>query len=155
MEYGYLKISKAFTPEKANEFTHDMWIRLGMDPEDQSTWTKNRINMPNHRQQLVQTFAPSAWEAICELLGGEERVDPVNSTWNDGLIVNLGTPEMLKEKTPHPRDLDNWHVDGDFFRHFLDSPEQALVSARSLFKNRTKIIKRGRSRVASRIAADR
>lgn len=24
-------------------------------------------------------------------------------------------------------DLDNWHNDGDFFVHFLDSPEQALL----------------------------
>jgi hypothetical protein len=23
--------------------------------------------------------------------------------------------------------LDNWHNDGDFFVHFLDSPEQALL----------------------------
>lgn len=127
MEYGYLKVPKAFTREKAEEFTHDVWVRLGMDPHDKSTWTKNRINMPHHRTELVQTFAPAAWAAICELLGGEDRVDPINATWNDGLIVNLGTPEMLTEQTPHPRDLDNWHVDGDFFRHMLDSPEQALL----------------------------
>ncbi|KAJ7474435.1 hypothetical protein B0H11DRAFT_2429302 [Mycena galericulata] len=25
------------------------------------------------------------------------------------------------------RELDGWHVDGDFFVHFLDSPEQALL----------------------------
>ena len=24
-------------------------------------------------------------------------------------------------------DLENWHNDGDFFVHFLDSPEQALL----------------------------
>ncbi|KAG9101537.1 hypothetical protein FRC06_002955 [Ceratobasidium sp. 370] len=26
-----------------------------------------------------------------------------------------------------PRELDNWHCDGDFFLHFLDSPEQGLL----------------------------
>lgn len=127
LEFGYVKIPAAFTREKAQEFTHDVWIRLGMDPNDKSTWTKNRINMPHHREELVQTFAPKAWAAICELLGGEERVDPVNATWNDGLIVNLGTPDMRAEDVYHPKELDNWHVDGDFFKHMLDSPEQGLL----------------------------
>lgn len=27
----------------------------------------------------------------------------------------------------HPRDLDVWHVDGDFFVYFLDSREQGLL----------------------------
>lgn len=26
-----------------------------------------------------------------------------------------------------PQDLENWHVDGDFFIHFLDSREQTLL----------------------------
>jgi hypothetical protein len=26
-----------------------------------------------------------------------------------------------------PHDRNNWHVDGDFFHHFLDSPEQGLL----------------------------
>jgi hypothetical protein len=28
---------------------------------------------------------------------------------------------------PKPTELDGWHVDGDFFIHFLDSPEQGLL----------------------------
>lgn len=45
---------------------------------------------------------------------------------SDALIVNLGTPEYAKEETPHPRDLDNWHCDGDFFRHVSRSQLFAL-----------------------------
>lgn len=41
--------------------------------------------------------------------------------------MNLGTPALEGAPSPDPRDLDNWHVDGDFFVHFLDSPEQALL----------------------------
>jgi len=46
--------------------------------------------------------------------------------WTDGLIVNLGTPEG-EGKRVEPQDLKGWHVDGDFFVHFLDSPEQGLL----------------------------
>lgn len=65
---------------------------------------------------------------MCDLLGGAERIDEENSTWGDSFIVNLGTPDLELETTRrHPHELDNWHVDGDFFVHFLDSPEQALL----------------------------
>ena len=63
-----------------------------------------------------------------ELLGGEERIDQPSGSWGDSFIVNLGTEALAKqEKSLNPHDLDNWHVDGDFFVHYLDSPEQALL----------------------------
>jgi hypothetical protein len=126
MRYGYLRLNNCFTREKAADWTKDVWLRLGCDPNDKSTWVQGKINMPAHRAEKAQDFAPKAWGAICELLGGEDRVDTTFTNWGDGLIVNLGSPEW-EGKWPHPRDLDNWHVDGDFFMHYLDSPEQALL----------------------------
>ncbi len=41
--------------------------------------------------------------------------------------MNFGTPALEGAPTVEPPNLDNWHVDGDFFIHFLDSPEQALL----------------------------
>ena len=42
--------------------------------------------------------------------------------------MNLGLPTLSATDPPRdPKTLDNWHVDGDFFVHFLDSPEQALL----------------------------
>jgi hypothetical protein len=59
---------------------------------------------------------------------GEGRIDEDNSTWGDSFIVNLGTPELqASTRDIEPQELDNWHVDGDFFVHYLDSPEQALL----------------------------
>ncbi|KAH9933686.1 hypothetical protein B0H21DRAFT_759882 [Amylocystis lapponica] len=127
MDNGYVVIKNAFTREKAAEFTSTMWVRLGLDPNDKSTWTQEKIHMPSHRSEPVATFAPRAWEAMKDLLGGEERIDEASGTWNDGFIVNLGLPKYENDKVIDPRDLDNWHVDGDFFVHFLDSPEQALL----------------------------
>ncbi|EPE25489.1 Clavaminate synthase-like protein [Glarea lozoyensis ATCC 20868] len=145
LEHGYIKVSGCFPPEAAEEFTANLWTRLGMSPTDKSTWTKERTNMPYHTHTLAADFAPKAWSAICQLLapedGGEQEGDERISggdddkwrSWSDGFIVNLGTPESEK------KDIDNmdedarlrnagvWHVDGDFFVHYLDSPEQALL----------------------------
>ncbi|EKM51627.1 uncharacterized protein PHACADRAFT_177048 [Phanerochaete carnosa HHB-10118-sp] len=127
LENGYVVIKQAFTKQKAADWSKDVWVRLGMDPNDKSTWTKERIHMPWHKREKVSTFAPKAWEAMQDLLG-EGRVDEDNSTWGDSFIVNLGSLELAAATEDiHPRDLDNWHVDGDFFVHYLDSPEQALL----------------------------
>ncbi|KAL0950803.1 hypothetical protein HGRIS_007568 [Hohenbuehelia grisea] len=125
---GYIVIKNAFTKEQATQWTETMWIRLGLDPNDKSTWDgRERIHMPWHSREEVRSFAPKAWGAITDLLGGEERIDAECSSWGDSFIVNLGTDELESEEKTHPRDLGNWHVDGDFFVHYLDSPEQALL----------------------------
>lgn len=40
--------------------------------------------------------------------------------------MNLGAPDREGQPDP-PQALTGWHVDGDFFVHYLDSPEQALL----------------------------
>lgn len=40
--------------------------------------------------------------------------------------MNLGSPAHENQPDP-PQQLRGWHVDGDFFVHYLDSPEQALL----------------------------
>ncbi|KAH9925369.1 uncharacterized protein BXZ73DRAFT_91104 [Epithele typhae] len=135
MMHGYLVVKNAFSRAQAQEFTKDLWVRLGMDPEDPSTWDKERVHMPARRQVAVKDFAPKAWNAMTDLLGGEDRIDPAASAWGDSFIVNLGVPasappgaaSAFGSTDPTPAHLANWHVDGDFFVHFLDSPEQALL----------------------------
>ncbi|KAI2470406.1 hypothetical protein F4781DRAFT_390820 [Annulohypoxylon bovei var. microspora] len=126
LAHGYLKLSNCFTRDQAASVTEGVWTRLGMSPTDKRTWTQERTNMPWHRSFECATFAPKAWAAICELCGGEGRVNPESGLWRDGLIVNLGTAEGEGSPVP-PKDLPGWHVDGDFFVHYLDSPEQALL----------------------------
>ncbi|EKM60449.1 uncharacterized protein PHACADRAFT_246402 [Phanerochaete carnosa HHB-10118-sp] len=127
MENGYVVIKQAFTREQAADFTREMWVRLGMEPNDKSTWNQERIHMPVTKRVRVSEFAPKAWEAITDLCGGEDRINVEASTWGDSFIVNLGTPELEGAKPREALELDNWHVDGDFFVHFIDSPEQALL----------------------------
>lgn len=82
--------------------------------------------MPYFNELPVSDFAPKAWGGICSLLGGAPHVDSNASTWKDGFIVNLGTPQG-HNKVIKPQELPGWHVDGDFFVHYLDSPEQGLL----------------------------
>ncbi|KAK3720596.1 hypothetical protein LTR37_003645 [Vermiconidia calcicola] len=131
LEHGWIKLSNCFSQEQVDELTSNLWTRLGMSPTDKGTWhsdscVEGRMNLPNHNEFLADEFAPKAWNAICDLLGGEERVSDERRTWNDGFIINFGTPEA-EGKDIRPQDLPGWHVDGDFFVHYLDSPEQGLL----------------------------
>ena len=127
MTYGWVKIPSCFTREQAAEWSKDLWKRLGYDPNDKSTWFLEKINMPIINWDLdVSEFAPKAWGAICELAGGEDRISDMCRNWADAFIINFGK-EKLKGRVVPPRELDNWHVDGDCWTHYLDSPEQALL----------------------------
>jgi hypothetical protein len=125
VEQGFIAIRGCFTREAAAEYTSTIWTRLGYDPDDRSTWAESSIHMPGHRSIDITQFAPKAWGAICDLLGGADRVAPY--TWNDAFIVNLweGADRPWEDASPA---APGWHKDGDFFRHFLDSPEQGLLT---------------------------
>lgn len=56
----------------------------------------------------------------------QDRVNPASKQWRDSLIVNLGSPARENKPDP-PQALQGWHIDGDFFVHYLDSPEQGLL----------------------------
>jgi len=126
MDRGYVVLKGAFTKVQAADWTKDLWIRVALDPNDKTTWTTERLHLPALRRQKVKDFCPKAWGAICDLLGGEDRIDEYSSSWGDSFILNLGAPQYENQRVT-PKELDNWHSDGDFFLHFLDSPEQALL----------------------------
>jgi hypothetical protein len=58
MEHGYVVVHGAFTQEQADDWTKDVWRRLGMDPNDRSTWTKEKVHMPKHNSVSFKEFAP-------------------------------------------------------------------------------------------------
>lgn len=132
LEHGWVKIPDCFSLEAADSVASSLWMRLGISATDKSTWSTvpnlnaGRINMPSHKAFSAKEFAPKAWSGICQLIGGEEKVSDEHRNWNDGLIVNFGTKET-EGVDIRPQDLTGWHVDGDFFVHYLDSPEQALL----------------------------
>ncbi|KAG8967917.1 hypothetical protein FRC05_001882 [Tulasnella sp. 425] len=70
----------------------------------------------------VEHFLDRGYVKIPQAFTREQAEDMTK----DLFIINFGSPETEGKIVP-PEELDNWHCDGDFFLHFLDSPEQALL----------------------------
>ncbi|HEX8237180.1 MAG TPA: hypothetical protein VF600_14575 [Abditibacteriaceae bacterium] len=126
LKRGFVTIPNCFSREAAQDWLDKVWVRLGYDANDPTTWVEKRIHMPSLEHVDVQDFAPQAWGAACELLGGEERVKQPYK-WGDSFIANLGIGADRPWEPPSA-EVKGWHKDGDFFRHFLDSPEQGLLT---------------------------
>lgn len=123
--HGFVKIPQALDAGVIHRAVDLMWTRLGYDPADPSTWTADKIHMPSHEHYVVKDVAPRAYAAICQLCGGAERIQ--TPVWGDGFIANFHFGDSQAWVPPGPQ-AEGWHKDGDFFRHFLDSPEQALLT---------------------------
>ena len=51
---------------------------------------------------------------MCEIVGGEERIDPVRERhYGDQFIINLGS-EHWKDRERGNRELTGWHTDNDW-----------------------------------------
>jgi Phytanoyl-CoA dioxygenase (PhyH) len=123
---GFVKIEGCFDPDEARRWVERAWSRMGYLAEDKSSWTEMRVHLPSRSWVDAREFAPRAWHAAIELAGGPDRLE-LPWQWSDGLIANLGVGSDRPWEPPSPR-VSGWHKDGDFFRHFLDSPEQGLLT---------------------------
>ncbi len=125
LDYGFIQLSDCFDTEFAAQSTAAAFDRLGYVEADPSTWVQPIIHMPNENVVSVKDFAPKVYGAFYDLLGGEDRIkQPVE--WWDGYIVNFHLGADRAWVPPSP-EAGGWHKDGDFFWHFLDSPEQGLL----------------------------
>lgn len=43
LEKGWVKIENAVPLENIKRFSEDIWIRLGYDPNDKTTWIKEKV----------------------------------------------------------------------------------------------------------------
>jgi len=125
LRHGHLVIHDCFPRAFAEDWMAGAFRRLEYDPGDPSTWRQEIVHMPAAQRVSMPEIAPKAWQAACALLGGEERVSPC--TWGDSMIVNLRKGADQPWQPPSAL-VGGWHKDGDFFRHFLDSPEQGLLT---------------------------
>ena len=121
---GHLVLKGAFNREDSLAWVRDECAHAGYDVDDPMTWKKDyeRINL--QRQELLENYAPTAWQASCDLLGGAERVanKPVINLF--AMNFQQGADQPFQPPTAQS---PGWHKDGWHFRHFLDSPEQALL----------------------------
>lgn len=140
LDKGYLVVKNCFDREFARRWTDEAFDRLGYDPNDPSTWKKDIIWMDRKNVLPIREISPKAWDALCDVVGGADRIDErvygiesmhfttINSTeWSDAFVLNLFRGADRPWMPPSPQ-VPDWHKDGSFFRHFLDSREQALLT---------------------------
>ena len=75
------------------------------------------VSLAPTRMARLSQISPRVHHLTAELLGCVQCIEEV--WWGDAMIAHVG---------PNQIDDQYWHVDGDFFRHFLDSPEQGLLT---------------------------
>lgn len=134
---GYVVIKNAFSTDIANRICEHAWSELneehGIDRSDRETWRSKprgyiRTNGKGFRIRM-QDEAPDALKAQTDMLGGRDRL-PENGShlgFPGGVITNFRTDSDAPWQPPQARQ-GIWHKDGWHFRHFLDSPEQGLLS---------------------------
>jgi ectoine hydroxylase-related dioxygenase (phytanoyl-CoA dioxygenase family) len=125
IRHGFVVVPGAIDRAFCAERVRAGWERTGYDPLNSATWSRDRLHLSGKQSWPVAEVAPRAWEAICQLCGGAERIE--NPTWSDAFIINFRIAADQPWSNPGPA-TPGWHKDGDFFQHFLDSPEQALLT---------------------------
>ena len=137
---GYVRVKNCVDPDLAKKWTDEAYGRLGYDPADRSTWTKDIVWMDRHNKAAIKNISPRGWAALCDVTGGEDRIEhkimeiesqhftTIDSTeWSDAFVVNFKRGADKPWDPPSPAS-GGWHKDGSFFRHFLDSREQGLLT---------------------------
>ena len=128
LRYAFVHLTDCFDASPgstAHRWVEESWARNGISPQDRSHWPNDKIHMPSTERITVREFSPKAFAAICQLCGGESQVD-TTETWHNGFIANYGLGRDRPWAAPGP-EAGGWHVDGDWFLHFLDSREQGLL----------------------------
>lgn len=141
MDKGYLIVHNCFEGDFAKQWISEAYERLGYQRDNPGTWAKDIVWMDHKNQMPIREISPKAWGAILDVVGGEERLatrlinipnsghfSSVNSfIWSDAFIVNFRRGADQPWQPPSPQS-PGWHIDGAYFRHFLDSREQALLT---------------------------
>lgn len=124
----YMVHLKAAIPRQlCEEWVGDYFARTGINEADKSTFPKEANRFSRRTRSIpVAEASPVTWQVICELLGGEDKIDERTRYFSDNFNLNINRGADEPWKAPSAQS-PGWHKDGWFFRHFLDSPEQALL----------------------------
>jgi hypothetical protein len=121
---GFVVIEDAIDPAFCEAVVSETFERAGWN--DPASWPVGPVHLPATTAFRLAEVAPRAVDALAHLVGG---VDACRfSDIPDNLIVNFPNPSArVCPPVERARDPQGWHKDGDWFRHFLDSPEQGLL----------------------------
>ena len=124
---NFVVIEDAFCRKLATEWVTNFNRINGIELDRPSTWPENGAKMyPSNQQMHISDFSPLAYEVVCEFLGGEDQIETRSLNVGDGFNINFSVGADQEWQPPGPEST-GYHKDGWFFKHFLDSPEQALL----------------------------
>lgn len=130
IEHGYVKLAEAIPREKALAVQNYVWQQVekqGVLRNDRSTWTIPRVHLREaYTAPVFQECATQRLADAIEDLIGRDRWAKRDSYTSDGWGW---WPVNFSVGADRPWDVptENWHWDGQQFRHFVDSPDQGLL----------------------------
>jgi hypothetical protein len=95
------------------------------DARDPATWTWPRMDVDGDHRVPIEEFAPKAWRAMCDLLGGEARIK--TKQWSNYFAVNCCDQHEVPWKPPPP-DAPSWHFDDPSTRTRFSTYTHGLIS---------------------------
>ena len=125
LEKGHVMVRGAVATDVIEAWVALAFKRLGYDRNDPATWSEPIVRMPQMNKRLVREIAPFAHRAICQLMGGEERLLNPEIAWGDGFAANFSNGADRPWCPPSAR-ATGWHKDGDFSGTFSTAPSRAF-----------------------------
>ncbi len=128
IEFGYVKLSAAFSSDRAAAVQNFLWHKLatsGVMKADRSTWTKPIVHIKEaFNGPIFQACETERLNDAVEDLVGEGRWKTRGEEANWGWWpINFS----VGADTPWNVPADGWHWDGMHFRHTVDAPDQGLL----------------------------
>jgi hypothetical protein len=123
---GMVVVENALDPGFCEQVIAQRLAEIGVEEADRTTWRTGWHNLAATTTYPLAEVAPRAAEVLDALVGGRDAL--AFGDLPDNLIVNFPDPHATWWS---PDEWDaagaGWHKDGDWFRHFLDSPEQGIL----------------------------
>ena len=133
LTHGWVHLEQVFDagPDSlVARWRDESWARAGLDRDHPQSWPDRPLVLkPPTASVRVRDFAPAAWDGIVRVMGGPERMRNPDFEWTNAFLMNyaVGADDPPVPCGPDSPAGINWHVDGNWFRHFLDSPEQGIL----------------------------
>ena len=117
----------ALPHQLCDDWVQEYFARTGVDEADPATFSPGGSRFAERTETIpIASASPMTWDAICQLLGGEDKIDERTRYFSNNFNLNFNSGADKPWQGPSAQTA-GWHKDGWFFRHFLDSPEQALL----------------------------
>ncbi len=124
---GFVVMQACFSPDRAESLRRDMLSRIGLDFDSPGNWTGCSTTISGDAGVVVRKFAPTVWGAICELVGGPERIANPDLRWNRSCEVVFPGREREPWNPPDPA-AAGWECAGGLCGKGPGMPELSLIT---------------------------